>query len=197
MSAKHTTNGTVTLTSFAELGTYFDVPSLTEAATASMEPTSERGAELSQVVAQLASMSGGLESMAREDARAREQATIELARYEALVAERQDAERGLAEARRVRAVAEQLAAQAFSEEARARAAQHVSALSRAGAALHRAARRTHAGSRGVGDSSGARARSGRAATPGRRAACRCTDAGGRARQPTVGRSGRVGPGAWS
>ena len=134
MSTKHTTNGNITLTSFAELGTYFDVPELPEAPTLSAEcehapesePTAERGAELSQVVAQLASMSGGLKSMAREDARAREQATIELARYEALVGERQDAERGLAEARRVRAVAEQLAAQAFSEEARARAAQHVS-----------------------------------------------------------------------
>src|SRR5438067_4493745 len=68
--------------------------------------------------------------MARQDARAHEQATIELAQYEALVAERQEAERTLAEAHRLRAVAEQLAAQAFTDEARAQAAQHA-ALARA------------------------------------------------------------------
>jgi hypothetical protein len=68
--------------------------------------------------------------MARQDARAREQATIELAQYEALVAERQEAERTLAEAHRLRAAAEQLAAEAFTDEARAQAAQHA-ALARA------------------------------------------------------------------
>ena len=39
--------------------------------------------------------------MAREDARARKQATIELAQYETLAAERQQAERALAKARGV------------------------------------------------------------------------------------------------
>jgi len=41
--------------------------------------------------------------------------------------ERQDAERTLAEARRLRAVAEQLAAEAFTDEARALASQHAAA----------------------------------------------------------------------
>jgi hypothetical protein len=61
--------------------------------------------DLAGLLAQLASPSGGLENMARQDARAREQATIDLAQYETLLAERQDAERTLAEARRLRAVA--------------------------------------------------------------------------------------------
>jgi hypothetical protein len=66
--------------------------------------------------------------MARQDARAREQATIELAQYETVLAERQDAERALVEARRLRAGAEQLAAEAFSDEARAQAAQHAAVV---------------------------------------------------------------------
>ena len=68
-----------------------------------------------------------LQTMAREDARAREQATVELARYQALLAERDEAERALAEARRVRETAEHLAVQAFTDEARAQAAQHAAA----------------------------------------------------------------------
>src|SRR5918912_325769 len=80
---------------------------------------------LATLLAQLASMSSGLEAMARQDARAREQATIELAQYEALAAERREAERALAEARQVRATAEQMAAQAFTDELRVRAAEHV------------------------------------------------------------------------
>src|SRR5712691_12332275 len=74
--------------------------------------------------AQLASVSSGLETMIRQDARAREQATVELAQYETLLAERHDAERALGEARRIRAAAEQLASEAFTDDARAQAAQH-------------------------------------------------------------------------
>ncbi len=55
------------------------------------------------------------------------QATIDLAQYETLLAERQDAERALAEARRLRAVAEQLSGEAFTDEARALASQHAAA----------------------------------------------------------------------
>jgi hypothetical protein len=62
--------------------------------------------------------------MARQDARAREHATIELAQYEALAAERKEAERALAAARRVRATAELLVTEAFTEQARADAARH-------------------------------------------------------------------------
>jgi len=60
--------------------------------------------------------------MARDDAR--EQATVELARYEPLAAERREAERALAEARQVRLAAELLSSQAFTEAARAEAARH-------------------------------------------------------------------------
>jgi len=128
-------NGTITLTSFAELAEVLDPATLPDyAATSSTEvPTqltssqATADSDLATLIAQLASLSGGVETMAREDARAREQATIELARYEALLAERGDAERALAEARRVRAAAEHLAAEAFSDEARTRAAHDVSA----------------------------------------------------------------------
>jgi hypothetical protein len=58
------------------------------------------------------------------DARAREQATLELAQYETLLAEREQAESALVEARSVRAAAEQLVTRAFTDEARAEAARH-------------------------------------------------------------------------
>src|ERR671933_64266 len=80
--------------------------------------------DLATLIAQLANLSGSLEIAAREDARAREQASVELARYETLAAERREAERALAEARQVRTTAELLSSQAFTEEARAQAAQH-------------------------------------------------------------------------
>ena len=139
MSFKHH-NGNITLSSLAELGSVLDPqtlpssPSAPAAAETSPDtasaPSVPRPHELAELIAQLASVSSGLESMARQDARAREQATIELAQYEALVAERQEAERALGEAHRLRAVAEQLAAEAFTDEARAQAAQHA-ALARA------------------------------------------------------------------
>jgi hypothetical protein len=80
--------------------------------------------DLASIIAQLAHVSSDLEGMARNDARAREQATVELARYETLAAERREAERALAEARQVRMAAELLSSQAFTEEARAGAARH-------------------------------------------------------------------------
>src|SRR5919199_1133669 len=96
-------NGTMTLKSFAELAEHLDLGSL---------------------LARLADVTSSLETAAREDARAREQATLELARYETLAAERREAERALAEARQVRTTAELLSSQAFTEEARAQAARH-------------------------------------------------------------------------
>ena len=142
-------NGTITLKSFAELANVLDVESLPpgppdaddetnlktddtlvreaigephiveEPAQASAQPL-----DLATVIAQLAHVSSDLESMARSDARAREQATVELAQYETLAAERHQAERALAEARSVRTTAELLVTEAFSEQARAAAARH-------------------------------------------------------------------------
>jgi hypothetical protein len=154
MSSSNNSNGatgTITLKSFAELASVLDLESLApgppdaiddtevtthnalvaDAATESavVEPRTTASAQpldLASVIAQLASVSSDLESMARSDARAREQATIELAQYETLAAERQQAERALAEARSVRATAELLVTEAFSEQARADAARHAS-----------------------------------------------------------------------
>ena len=134
MTTTHHPNGTITLTSLAELGTVLDPRTLADPPedTASRPPeTSSAGSgaalDLAGLIAQLASMSGGLETMARDDARAREEATVELARYEATAADRDAAEHALNEAQRVRAAAERLAAEAFSDEARMQAAQHVAA----------------------------------------------------------------------
>lgn len=143
------TNGTITLKGFSELANVLDLESLppgppddgdeTQATTDNRlvtDAVSERGVvnqapsassqplDLASVIAQLASVSSDLETMARSDARAREQATVELAQYETLAAERQQAERALAEARSVRATAELLVTEAFTEQARADAARH-------------------------------------------------------------------------
>ncbi|MBV9543868.1 MAG: hypothetical protein JOY61_05780 [Chloroflexi bacterium] len=83
--------------------------------------------DLAGVMAELAHVSTDLESLARADARAREQASLELAQYETLVAERRQAESALAEAGTIRTAAEQLLARAFTEDARAQAAQHAAA----------------------------------------------------------------------
>jgi hypothetical protein len=141
--------GTITLKSFSELASVLDLESLppgpqdagdntsvqiddlpvndvideADAADTSRS-TLAQPLDLATVIAQLASVSSDLESMARADARAREQATIELAQYETLAAERQQAERALAEARSVRATAELLVTEAFTEQARADAARH-------------------------------------------------------------------------
>ena len=150
-SSTHSSNGAsglITLKSFSELASVLDLESLppgpadsdstADVSTSStVEASAGEGEEsaieaasatpqldLASVIVQLASVSSGLESMAREDARAREQATIELAQYETLAAERQEAERALAEARRVHATAELLVTEAFTEQARADAARH-------------------------------------------------------------------------
>ncbi len=147
-------NGTITLKSFAELANVLDLDSLppgpsdaegktddeTSASTnGTLDPlgavfespvigkpasSTTQQLDLASVIAQLAHVSSDLETMARSDARAREQATIELAQYETLAAERQQAERALAEARSVRATAELLVTEAFTEQARADAARH-------------------------------------------------------------------------
>jgi hypothetical protein len=139
------TNGSITLKSFAELASVLDLESLPpgppddgettsaldSAATqtespvvAEPAPIASTHVDLASLIAQLATVSSGLETMARQDARAREQATIELAQYEALAAERKETERALADARRVRATAELLVTEAFTENARADAARH-------------------------------------------------------------------------
>ena len=131
MSSSTSTNGT-SIKSFAELGSLIaleDLPTSTTGRDATdpqpqgiqtaPDPSAKAPLNLASLIAQLAEMSSGLEAMARQDARARELATIELAQYEALLAERRDAERALTEARQVRAAAEQLVAQAFTNELRA------------------------------------------------------------------------------
>src|SRR5205823_156340 len=117
------TNGSITLKSFAELANVLDLESLSpgppdtdDETTSAIDPaTTETDppvieepslialtqVDLASLIAQLASVSSGLETMARQDARAREQATVELAQYEALAAERKETERALADARRV------------------------------------------------------------------------------------------------
>ena len=148
------TNGTITLKNLADLAQHIDLESLppgpaeapqiaedqdrgtpatsdTDQHVPTVEPDTQPQApqDLASVLAQLASVSTGLEAAARQDACAREQATVELARYETLAAEREEAQRALAEARRVRTTAELLASQAFTEQARVEAARAL-ALSR-------------------------------------------------------------------
>jgi hypothetical protein len=151
MSSRTHTNGVITVKSFAELASVIDLEtlppgpmdgdhadaagtvddqevaadavrdggSIREQNRSTIEPL-----DLASVIAQLAHVTSEIESVARSDARAREQATIELAQYETLAAEREQAERALAEARSVRATAELLVTEAFTEEARAEAARH-------------------------------------------------------------------------
>src|SRR5215471_9867570 len=104
MSSTKNQNGTITLTSLAELGSVLDRLQLSEPAanirfanetphpTAGPEPgepKSEPGppTDLAGLAIELDSMRGTLESLAYEDARAREQAALDVARYEALQAE--------------------------------------------------------------------------------------------------------------
>lgn len=150
-------NGSITLKSLAELAEHIDLESLppgpadtdttiqtshdehdeafiTSTTNKAMpSPDSTRDAsgpeQLADVLARLAEVSANLEAAGRQDACAREQATIELARYETLAAEREEAQRALTEARRVRTTAELLATQAFTEQARVEAARAL-ALSR-------------------------------------------------------------------
>src|SRR5207302_1619040 len=92
------TNGSIILKSFSELASVLDLDSLppgppdavdetavtvdntpadTESSVVAEEPASTAAAhlDLASVIAQLASISAGLETMARQDARARQQAT--------------------------------------------------------------------------------------------------------------------------
>jgi len=126
-------NGSITLKNLAELGSVLDpqtLPPGPEVAdsqpTSGSEVTQEAGAaqtiaphNLASLLAQLSTISTGLDAMARQDAYARDQAALDLARYEALLVDKQEAERALAEVRRLRAAAEQLSAEAFTDEARA------------------------------------------------------------------------------
>ena len=126
-------NGALTITTFAELGSVLDPDSLSSQAQAATNRPSEIAqhnsehsaqlVDLASVLAQLATMSTGLDTMSRQDSQARDRAALELARYDALLADREEAQRALADARRFRAAAERLAAEAFTEEARAYAAQ--------------------------------------------------------------------------
>jgi hypothetical protein len=145
-------NGTITLKSFAELAQHLDVDSLPAgpaddapdiqnelsigsnvsnklASIVQDTPRVSLTRDLASVLAQLADVTAGLEAASRQDACAREQATIELARYEILAAEQEEAQRALVEARRVRTTAEVLSRQAFTQHARAEAVRAL-ALSR-------------------------------------------------------------------
>ena len=149
MSSTH--NGAVIVKSFADLPLHIDLESLppgppdtdepSPIAEVDLAPTNSDDhqetvvgmsiasqplplQDLASLIAQLASLSNSLELAAREDARAREQATIELARYQTLAAEQREAERALAEAREVRMAAELLSSQAFTAEARVQASRN-------------------------------------------------------------------------
>src|SRR5258708_36197059 len=155
-------NGSITLKNLAELGSVLEPQTLPPGPkvadsqpTSGSEITQEAGAaqtttqpDLASLLAQLSTISTGLDAMARQDAYARDQAALDLARYEALLVDKQEADRALAEVRRLRAAAEQLAAEAFTDEARAQAAQHA-AGPRGRAACHAAARRLHPRTRGT------------------------------------------------
>jgi len=137
-------NGNITLKNLAGLGSVLDPQSLPSGPeTTDVEPTKDSPVsqetstgqtaaqqDLASLLAQLSTISTGLDTMARQDAHARDQAALDLARYEALLADKQEAERALAELRRLRAAAEQLAAEAFTDQARHQAAQHA-AIARA------------------------------------------------------------------
>jgi len=137
-------NGTIKLTSLADLGSVLDLETLPpgpEATQVEQIPDSHVPQEdaatqpaapldLASLLAQLATISSSLDTMARQDAHARDQAGLDLARYEALLVDQQEAVRALGEARRLRTAAEQLSAQAFTDEAGAKAAQHA-AIARA------------------------------------------------------------------
>jgi len=139
-------NGSITLKNFAELGSVLDPQTLLPGPqvadsqpTSGSEVTQEAGAaqtvaphNLASLLAQLSTISTGLDAMARQDAYARDQAALDLARYEALLVDKQETERALAEVRRLRAAAEQLSAEAFTDEARAQAAQHAAGARAAG-----------------------------------------------------------------
>jgi len=138
------TNGNITLKNLADLGSVIDLESLPPGPEmADSEPTPDSQVsqdagnaqatvqqDLAFLLAQLSTISTGLDTVTRQDAHARDQAALDLARYEALLADKQEAERALAELRRLRAAAEQLAAEAFTDEARHQAAQHA-AIARA------------------------------------------------------------------
>src|SRR5207248_819360 len=112
-----TSNGTITLKSFADLAEHLDLDSLPpgpstaddtntsggensadDSGSSNTISTSDNSAptppapvvqptapqDLARLIARLAGLSSSLETAAREDARAREQASIELARYETL-----------------------------------------------------------------------------------------------------------------
>jgi len=138
------TNGSITLKNLADLGSVMDLESLPPGPeTTDSEPTTDSQVsqdngtaqttvqqDLASLLAQLSTISTGLEAMARQDAHARDQAVLDLARYEALFVDKQEAERAFTEVRRLRTAAEQLAAEAFTDEARAQATQHA-AIARA------------------------------------------------------------------
>jgi hypothetical protein len=126
----NTHNGTITLKCLADLGSVLDphsLPAMTELpATLEHEQASHTAdGSLSDVVAQLAAIGVDLQAIARDDARVREQATVDLAQYEAILAERQEADHALAEARRLREIAAQFAADAFDDITRVQVSHHL------------------------------------------------------------------------
>jgi hypothetical protein len=112
-SSNNHTNETITLKIFSELASVLDLESLqpgpsepddtslaAQLSTTDANPhgyidepdsSEPQSINLASLMAQLAQVSTDLESIARVDARAREQATLQLAQYETLLAEREQA----------------------------------------------------------------------------------------------------------
>ena len=84
--------------------------------------------DLAELIAYVSTVDRAIETSTRQDNRARELATIELARYEALLADKAAAEQAVTETRRVLTAAEQLAQGAFSEEARLQSIERAASL---------------------------------------------------------------------
>src|SRR5262245_37715535 len=114
MSIKHH-NGTITLTSFADLGSVLDLTTLPSGFETVAEATevgqSFQGiitsrplqpGDLAGLAAEVSRITSGLDAIARQDALARDRAELDLALYDALLADKQQAESALAQVRRVK-----------------------------------------------------------------------------------------------
>jgi hypothetical protein len=143
----------VTLKGFAQLADYIDIATLPpgppeeEAASASLDGSVAvaDSPDLDALLAELASASALLASVAQSDAQLRTSALQDLERYDALLAQAQDADRVFDRADQVRSEAEAFSASAFGDEARAASERVVRlAASAAATASDLGQRRRHA-----------------------------------------------------
>ena len=113
----------IVLKSFADLALVLRLEEAPQQATAdtATEPTSTELPDLNRVLADLTTAAMSLTEASRKDEQARATALETLAQYDALVAARQEAEQALDQARAIREQAEALAANAFTDDARAEA----------------------------------------------------------------------------